>query len=95
MGLLEAGTFLKKDERQAQEIVKGILGVDRGVLMVTWSKTRFFVRLDSDLLTLMEDEGRWAIKNNLVNAETIPDYSTFLYLEGLRKIKPEAVGVSY
>jgi NitT/TauT family transport system substrate-binding protein len=63
--------------------------------MSTWSKTRFRVRLDQDLLTLMEDEGRWAIKNKLVDAQTIPDYSTFLYLEGLRKIKPEAVGVSH
>jgi NitT/TauT family transport system substrate-binding protein len=53
------------------------------------------VRLDQELLTLMEDEGRWAIRNKLTNAEKIPDYSIFLYLEGLKKIKPEAVGVSY
>ena len=94
-GMLDAVTFLKKSEREAQDIVQGILGVDHEALMVTWSKTRFFVRLDSDLLTLMEDEGRWAIKNKLVDAVAIPDYSTFLYLEGLKKIKPEAVGVSY
>jgi hypothetical protein len=42
----------------------------------------------------MEDEGRWAIRNKLAGAEKIPDYSTFLYLEGLRKIKPEAVSAN-
>jgi NitT/TauT family transport system substrate-binding protein len=52
------------------------------------------VRLDQELLTLMEDEGRWAVRNKLAEAEKIPDYSTFLYAGGLKKIKPEAVGVS-
>ena len=52
------------------------------------------MRLDQDLLALMEAEARWAIKDKLVDSETIPDYSSFLYLEGLKKIKPEAVGVS-
>ncbi len=42
----------------------------------------------------MEDEGRWAIRNKLAEAEKIPDYSTFLYPRGLKKIKPEAVGIN-
>jgi NitT/TauT family transport system substrate-binding protein len=92
--VLEAETFLKKHEREAQGIVTSILGVDQEALKSTWSKTRFRVRLDQDLLTLMEDEGRWAIRNKLVDAEKIPDYSAFLHPEGLRKIKPEAVGVN-
>jgi len=92
--VLEAETFLKKNEGEAQGIVMSILGVDQEALTNTWSKTRFRVRLDQDLVTLMEDEGRWAIRNKLVDAEKIPDYSTFLHLEGLRKIKPEAVGAN-
>jgi NitT/TauT family transport system substrate-binding protein len=94
-GVLEAETFLKKNEREAQDIMKKALGLDHDALMSTWSKTRFLVRLDQDLLTLMEDEGRWAIENRLVDAEKIPDYATFLHLEGLRKIKPEAVGIGH
>ena len=94
-GVLEAETYVRKHEREAQDIIRNVLGLDQDALMNTWSKTRFRVRLDQDLLTLMEDEGRWAIKNKLVDAEAIPDYSTFLYLEGLRKIRPEAVGVSH
>ena len=94
-GLLEAEAFLKNHEREAQDILKRTLNIDQEVVTSTWSKTRFRVRLDQELLTLMEDEGRWAIRNKLTNAEKIPDYSIFLYLEGLKKIKPEAVGVSY
>ena len=94
-GLLETEAFLKNHEREAQDILKRTLNIDQEVVTSTWSKTRFRVRLDQELLTLMEDEGRWAIRNKLTNAEKIPDYSIFLYLEGLKKIKPEAVGVSY
>jgi ABC-type nitrate/sulfonate/bicarbonate transport system substrate-binding protein len=94
-GLLEAEEFLMKHEREAQDMMKRILNIDQEALMSTWSKTRFRVHLDQNLVTLMEDEARWAIRNKLVDAEKIPDYSTFLYLEGLKKIKPEAVGVSY
>jgi NitT/TauT family transport system substrate-binding protein len=93
-GLLEAEDYLKKHEREAQDIMKRILNIEPEAVMSTWSKTSFGVRLDQNLVTLMEDEGRWAIKNKLVEAERIPDYSTFLYLEGLKKIKPEAVGVN-
>ena len=94
-GVLEAEAFLKMHEKESQDIMKKTLGMDRDALMSTWSKTRFRVRLDQELLTLMEDEGRWAIRNKLAEADKIPDYSTFLYLEGLKKIKPEAVGVTY
>jgi NitT/TauT family transport system substrate-binding protein len=93
--VLEAETFLKKNEREAQGIVKGNLGIDQEALMSTWSRTRFRVRLDQGLVTLMEDEGRWAIRNKLVNTAVIPDYSTFLDVEGLKKIKPESVGAIY
>lgn len=93
-GVIEAEAFLKAHEGEAQHIVKAVEGIDRDALMTTWSKTRFFVRLDQDLLTLMEDEGRWAIRNKLVEIKTIPDYLALLSRERLQKIKPEAVGVN-
>jgi hypothetical protein len=49
--------------------------------MNTWSKARFRVRLDQSLVTLMEDEGRWAIRNNPVEAEKTPDDSTYLSMQ--------------
>ncbi len=92
-GMIEAEDFLKKDEDKAQAIVERTLGLDHESVVSTWAKTRFRVRLDQDLLTLMEDEARWAIKNKLVDAEKVPNYFTLLHLEGLEKIRPEAVGV--
>ncbi len=92
-GVLEAEAFLRRNEKEARSIVARRLNLDHETLLNTWSKTRFRVRLDQDLLTLMEDEARWAMKNKYVDSTKIPNYFNFLYLEGLKKIRPEAVSV--
>jgi NitT/TauT family transport system substrate-binding protein len=92
--LIEAEAFLKTHKGKAQETVMSEFSVNRDSLISTWSKTRFRVSLDQALVTLMEDEGRWATRNKLVERKTIPDYSAMLYPDGLRKIKPEAVGLN-
>jgi NitT/TauT family transport system substrate-binding protein len=92
-GALEAEDFLRKHESEAQAIVERSLGLGHASVASAWSKTRFRVRLDQALLTLMEDEGRWAIRNKLVDAKKVPNYLPFLYLEGLGKLRPDAVGV--
>jgi ABC-type nitrate/sulfonate/bicarbonate transport system substrate-binding protein len=92
-GMIEAEDFLKKDENEAQAIVESALGVDRETVLNTWAKTRFRVRLDQSLLTLLEDEGRWAIHNKLVDGQKNPNYLNFFYLDGLGKIKPDSVTV--
>ena len=84
---------MKKDAKKAQAIVERRLQIDPTWVAATWSKTHFRVGLDQALLTLMEDEGRWAIRNKLVTAQKLPNYLNFLYLDGLSKIKPDAVGV--
>jgi NitT/TauT family transport system substrate-binding protein len=92
-GTLDAEEFLKKNESKAQAIVERTLGLGHASVVSTWAKTRFHVRLDQALLTLMEDEARWAIQNKLVEAEKVPNYLNFFYLEGLEKLRPDAVGV--
>ena len=92
-GVLEAEAFIKNHEKEALDIVAHTLGLAPERVKTTWAKTRFRVRLDQELLTLMEDEARWAIRNKLVDVEKVPNYFNFLYLEGLGKIKPDAVTI--
>jgi len=92
-GLIDAEKFLKKDEKKAQAIVAQRLGIDRAWVADSWSKTHFHIGLDQALLTLMEDEGRWAMQNKLVEAKKLPNYLNFFYLDGLEKLKPDAVSV--
>jgi NitT/TauT family transport system substrate-binding protein len=92
-GAIEAEDFSKKDENKAQGIVERALGLGHDPVVKTWAKTRFRVRLDQSLLTLLEDEGRWAMRNKLVDAGKVPNYLNFLHLDGLEKIKPDVVTV--
>ena len=39
----------------------------------------------------MEDEARWMIKNNLTTEKQVPDFMNYIYADGLKAIKPEAV----
>ena len=92
-GVLEAEAFMKEREKEAVNIVSRALNLTPENVAATWSKARLRVRLDQELLTLMEDEARWAIRNKMVDGQKVPNYLNLLYLEGLEKIKPEAVSV--
>ena len=41
----------------------------------------------------MEDEAGRAIKSNLIRERTIPDFTNYIYLDGLKAVKPEAVNI--
>jgi NitT/TauT family transport system substrate-binding protein len=41
----------------------------------------------------MEDEVRWMIKNNLTNEKQVPDFVNYIYADGLKAVKPEAVNI--
>ena len=91
--LLEADQFAEKNRREAQEILKSSLKLTPAEERVLWDQNKYEVRLDQDLLILMEAEARWAIRKGLVKEKKIPNYFHSIYLEGLEKIKPEAVSI--
>jgi hypothetical protein len=41
----------------------------------------------------MEDEGRWMIRNNLTNAETVPDFRKYLSTDSLERVSPGSVKI--
>ena len=40
-----------------------------------------------------KDEAQWMIKNNLTTEKSIPDFVNYIYVDGLRAVKPEAVSI--
>jgi NitT/TauT family transport system substrate-binding protein len=40
-----------------------------------------------------EDEARWMIKNELTTEKKIPDFVNYIYADGLKTVKPEAVNI--
>jgi NitT/TauT family transport system substrate-binding protein len=58
-----------------------------------WSQQQSSVTLDQSLIAAMEDEARWMIKNGLTTEKAVPDFTNYLYLDGLKAVKPEAVSI--
>jgi NitT/TauT family transport system substrate-binding protein len=70
------------------------LNVDRQALDATWGEYVFGLFLDQSILVSLEDEARWAIDNRLTTAASVPNYLSFIHVEALQAVKPEAVSIA-
>lgn len=73
-----AAQALKKSAEEARQLL---------------GKNRFALSLDQNLLVIMEDEVRWAMKNKIVEAKAVPNFLDAVYVDGLAAVKPRSVTV--
>ncbi len=91
--LAEAEEFVIRHPAQAKAIVQKRLNLDAAYMETVWSQNQYALSLDQALIVTMEDEARWMIKNKLTDEKTVPDFLTYIYFEGLKAVKPEAVNI--
>jgi len=91
--LVQAESYLASHPRETKEIIRKRMKFDEDYLDIIWQRYQFSLSLDQSLITAMEDEARWMIKNNLTRENTIPDFTNYIYIDGLKAIKPEAVNI--
>ena len=91
--LAQAEDYLASNPAAAKAIVRKRLNYDDGFTETIWSENEFSLSLDQSLITAMEDEARWMIKNKLTKENQVPDFMNYLYLNGLKAVKPEAVDI--
>jgi ABC-type nitrate/sulfonate/bicarbonate transport system substrate-binding protein len=91
--LLEAEKYCSEHTVDAQNFIASRLGYDPALLQSVWKRCDFRVRLDQDLVILMEDETKWAMRRRLTEKREMPNYLRFIHLESLERIKPEAVRI--
>jgi ABC-type nitrate/sulfonate/bicarbonate transport system substrate-binding protein len=90
--LIEAENYAAGHTPETQDLMARRLGYNPGLIKSLWPRCDFRVRLDQDLLTLMEDEAKWAIRRKGLKQE-MPNYLDVIDCEILEKIKPEAVSI--
>jgi NitT/TauT family transport system substrate-binding protein len=63
--------------------------------MVTsiWNEFIFELFLDQAILTILENEARWAIRNKLTDGKKVPNYLNFIYFDTLEAVKPKGVNI--
>ncbi|MGZ4851501.1 MAG: hypothetical protein ACXV2C_09005, partial [Candidatus Bathyarchaeia archaeon] len=58
-----------------------------------WPDYQYSVTIDQTFILLMQDESRWLISNNLTSATSVPNFSNYVYLNGLKSVDPGAENV--
>jgi NitT/TauT family transport system substrate-binding protein len=91
--LVKAEEFVRQSPAETQKIVADASGTDRAFIGEIWPGNTFRVTLDQSLLLSLEDESSWAIKGGLTKATKIPNYLDYIYFDGLKAVKPEAVRI--
>jgi len=91
--LAQAEEYVIRNPAEAKAIVRKRLNLDAAYTEKVWSQNQFSLTLDQSLILAMEDEARWMIENKLTNERHVPDFSDYIYVDGLKAVKPEAVSV--
>jgi NitT/TauT family transport system substrate-binding protein len=90
--LLEAEKYCAEHTADAQNLIASRRGYDPASLQSLWKRIDFRVRLDQDLVTLMEDEANWFLKLKGERRD-IPNYLKYIDWRPLERIEPEAVRI--
>jgi NitT/TauT family transport system substrate-binding protein len=91
--LSQAEGYTSSHPTDAQAIVHRSLNLDAGYMNTVWQQNQFSLSLDQSLITAMEDEARWMIKNNLTTQKTVPDFRDYIYKDGLEAVRPGSVNI--
>jgi NitT/TauT family transport system substrate-binding protein len=92
--LIKAEDFVAKNPDEAQAIMSAATKIDKSLIHDVWNAFNYQVVLDQTLLITLEDETRWAMKNKLTDQTVMPDYSSFIDIDSLKAVKPEAIRMS-
>jgi NitT/TauT family transport system substrate-binding protein len=91
--LVQAENYAASHPNEAKAIVRKRLQYDDAYINAVWPEYQFSVSLDQGLIVAMEDEARWMIANKFTKEKKVPDFFDYIYVDGLKTVKPEAVNI--
>lgn len=91
--LAQAEEYVIRHPAEAKAILKKKLSLTDDYVNGVWPENQFSLSLDQSLVIAMEDEARWMIGNNLTGEKTVPDFGNYIYIDGLKAVKPGAVNI--
>ena len=91
--LYQAEEFVKNHPTEAKAILKNQMNFSDTYVETVWHQNQFALSLEMSLILTMEGEARWLISKNLTNQTVVPDFTNYIYLEGLRSVNPDAVNI--
>ncbi|PKP56250.1 hypothetical protein CVT91_13620, partial [Candidatus Atribacteria bacterium HGW-Atribacteria-1] len=91
--IYKANQFIKENREEAITIHAEMSDVDREVFASLWNDIDYKLSLSEALLTTLEDEARWIIRNKLADQTEVPNFLDFIYFDALEKVNPEGITI--
>lgn len=92
--LARAQRFIAERPREAQEVLKQRLAVDEAFVGWVWKDLDYRLGLDQSLITTLEAEARWALREGHVAAgQAVPNFLRFVEPGPLRKALPGDIAI--
>lgn len=91
--LEKAEKFTLEHPEKTRQIVANISHWNETLLSSVWQDFTFRLSLDPSLMMSMESQARWAMENNLVSQQEMPNSLDFIYLKGLQTVAPRDVTI--
>ncbi len=91
--IVQAEKYVANNQDKAIGIVAAKLNYTNAYLSSVWSDLQLSVSLDQSQILAMQDEARWAISYHLTNATSVPSFLNYIYVDGLKSVKPAAVNI--
>ncbi len=91
--LVRAQEYVARNPVEARAVVRERLGLDAAYMETAWPQNQFTLSLDQSLIVAMEDEARWMISNKLTTEKTVPDFTDYVWPDGLEAVSPQSVNL--
>jgi NitT/TauT family transport system substrate-binding protein len=91
--LIKAEKFAREYPEDSRRLVADFIKADKASLDELWEIFDFRITLTQGLLLSLEDQTRWAIRHGLTARRDMPNYLDYIYFDGLKAVKPEAVRI--
>jgi ABC-type nitrate/sulfonate/bicarbonate transport system substrate-binding protein len=91
--IYDASLFIIKNPTESYEIVSKEIQADAETIKEFAATYRFKLSLEQSLITTLENQAYWAIKNKLKTPGEIPNFLESIHVDALEKIVPENVTI--
>ena len=85
--------YANENPAEMKRIANTVYGYDEAFLEFFWKRIRFEMSLPQVLLLVLENEARWLMARNLVEAESVPNYLKFIHFDAMDAVSPQAVTI--
>jgi len=89
----EACTFIIQNRETSQDIIAEKFKLDKDAVRAVCNDLTFDISLNQSLLMSWDTIARWAIQNNFIDTQKLPNYLNFIYLDALEAVKPESITI--